>query len=70
MSGGSRDNQHGNDYGFGYPRTRDDRGGGGGNNRDFNRQGQGQRNRYPDDANRSNTGTDRPRYSGRYSDTR
>ena len=47
MGGGSRDNQHGNDYGFGYPRTRDDRGGGsggGGGGRDYNRQGQ--RNRY------------------------
>ncbi|CAF2859805.1 unnamed protein product [Rotaria sp. Silwood2] len=75
MGGGSRDNQHGNDFGFGYPRTRDDRGGGGGagagggaGNRDYNRQGQ--RNRYQDDTNRSNSGADRPRYAGRYSDTR
>ncbi|CAF0777719.1 unnamed protein product [Rotaria sp. Silwood1] len=69
MGGSSRDNQQGNDYGFGYPRTRDDRGGGGGGgNRDYNRQGQ--RNRYQDDTNRSNSGADRPRYAGRYSDTR
>ncbi len=71
MGGGSRDNQHGNDYGFGYPRTRDDRGGqsgGGGGGRDYNRQGQ--RNRNHDDDNRSNSGADRPRYAGRYSDTR
>lgn len=68
MGGGSRDN-HGNDYGFGYPRGRDDRGGGhSGGNRDYNRQGQ--RNRYHDDDNRSNSGVDRPRYGGRYSDTR
>ena len=68
MSGGSRDN-HGNDYGFGYPRTRDDRGGGqSGGSRDYNRQGQ--RNRQPEDDNRSNSGAERPRYSGRYSDTR
>ncbi|UJR33901.1 hypothetical protein I4U23_021320 [Adineta vaga] len=69
MGGGSRDN-HGNDFGFGYPRTRDDRGGGqSGGNRDYNRQGQ-RNNRNYDDENRSNSGTDRPRYSGRYSDTR
>ncbi|CAF1269064.1 unnamed protein product [Adineta ricciae] len=68
MGGGSRDN-HGNDYGYGYPRRSDDRGGvHSGGNRDYNRQGQ--RNRYQDDDNRSNSGVDRPRYSGRYSDTR
>ncbi|CAF4413611.1 unnamed protein product, partial [Rotaria magnacalcarata] len=71
--GGSRDNQHGNDFGFGYPRTRDDRGpggsGGGGGSRDYNRQGS-RNNRYPDDGNRPSSGTDRPRYAGRYSDTR
>ncbi len=69
--GNSRDNQQGNDFGFGYPR-RDDRGGGGGGNssggRDYNRQGQ--RNRYHDDDNRPTGGVDRPRYGGRYSDTR
>ena len=65
--GGSRDNQQGNDYGYGYPRTRDDRGGGGGN-RDYNRPGQ--RNRPQEDDDRSNSGVDRPRYGGRYSDTR
>lgn len=65
--GGSRDNQQGNDYGYGYPRTRDDRGGGGGN-RDYNRPGQ--RNRPQDDDERSNNGADRPRYGGRYSDNR
>ncbi len=79
MGGGSRDNQQGNDYGFGYPRTRDDRGGGGGGgggggrDREYNRQGQGQgqRNRYQDDDNhRPSSGVDRPRYAGRYSDTR
>jgi len=69
MGSGSRDNQQGNDYGFGYPRTRDDRGGGNsGGNRDYNRSGQ--RNRYQDDDNRSSSGLDRPRYAGRYSDTR
>ena len=72
MSGGSRENQSGNDFGFGYPRQRnDDRGGPGGNSgsgRDYNRQGQ--RNRYQNDDERSNSGADRPRYSGRYSDTR
>lgn len=72
MSGGPRENQSGNDFGFGYPRQRnDDRGGPGGNNgsgRDYNRQGQ--RNRYQNDDERSNSGADRPRYSGRYSDTR
>ena len=78
MSGGSRDNQHGSDFGFGYPRARDERGGdsrggssGGGNSsggRDYNRQAP--RNRYPDDDNRSNSGADRPRYGGRFSDTR
>ncbi len=72
--GSSRGNQHGDDFGFGYPRSRDDRGGGGaggsggGGGRDYNRQGQ--RNRYQDDDNRSNSGVDRPRYAGRYSDTR
>jgi hypothetical protein len=72
MSGGagSRDNQHGNDYGFGYPPTRDHRGGtSGGGGRDFQQQRQ-QRNRYQDDDNRSNSGMERPRYAGRYSDTR
>ncbi len=73
MGGGSRGSQHGDDYGYGYPRTRDDRGGEGGSGgrgggRDYNRQGQ--RNRYQDDENRSNSGVDRPRYGGRYSDTR
>lgn len=73
MGNNSRNNQQGDDYGFGYPRTRDDRGGGnnsGGGGRDYNRQGQ--RNRYQnnDDENRSSGGTDRPRYTGRYSDTR
>ncbi|CAF0745667.1 unnamed protein product [Rotaria sordida] len=70
MGNTSRDGQHGNDYGFGYPRTRDDRGsgGGGGGNRDYNRQGQ--RNRYQDDTNRPSGGGDRPHYAGRYSDTR
>lgn len=63
---GQRDNQHGNDFGFGYPRQRDDRGTG--NTREYNRPGQ--RNRYQDDSNRPGSGTDRPRYSGRYSDTR
>lgn len=72
MSGGSRDNQQGNDFGFGYPRSRDDRGGGsggggGGGGRDYNRPGQ--RNRPQDDENRSTGGGDRPRYGGRYSDT-
>ncbi len=69
--GGSRDNKQGNDFGFGYPRTRDDRtggGGGGGGGRDYNRQGQ--RNRYQDDDNRPSGGIDRPRYGGRFSDTR
>lgn len=71
MGNGPRENKHGSDYGFGYPRGKDDRGGGnnsGGGNRDYNRQGQ--RNRHHDDDNRSNSGVDRPRYGGRYSDTR
>lgn len=72
MNRGSRDNQSGNDFGFGYPNPRgDDRGGpgnSGGSGRDYNRQGQ--RNRYQNDDERSNSGMDRPRYSGRYSDTR
>ena len=62
----SRDNQQRTDYGYGYRRLRDERGGGTGN-RDHNRQGQRY---YQDDANRSNSGMDRPRYAGRYSDTR
>lgn len=79
MSGGSRDDQNRGDFGFGYPRQRDDRGGqgsgaGGGRDRDRDRDRDynrpGQRNRYQDDDNRSNSGTDRPRYAGRYSDTR
>lgn len=68
MGDGSRDNQHGSDYGYGYPRTKEERTGGPGGNRDHNRQGQ--RNRHYDDSNRSNSGVDRPRYTGRYSDTR
>jgi hypothetical protein len=65
--GGSRDNQHGNDFGFGYPRSKDDRTGGGSGGRDQNRSGQ--RDRYQNDDNRSNSGVDRPRYVGRHSDT-
>lgn len=72
MNRGSRDNPSGNDFGFGYPNPRgEDRGGpggSGGSGRDYNRQGQ--RNRYQNDDERSNSGMDRPRYSGRYSDTR
>lgn len=72
MNRGSRDNQSGNDFGFGYPNPRgDDRSGpgnSGGSGRDYNRQGQ--RNRYQNDDERSNSGMDRPRYSGRFSDTR
>jgi hypothetical protein len=66
FSGNSRDGQRGSDYGFGYPRTRDDRGGG---TRDNDRQGPPRR-RYDDD-NRQNSGANRPRYGGdRHSDTR
>jgi hypothetical protein len=55
--GHSRDGQRSSDYGYGYPRTRDDR--------------QGPRHRYNnDDDNRQNTGPDKPRYAGRYSDPR
>ncbi len=55
--GHSRDGQRSSDYGYGYPRTRDDR--------------QGPRHRYNnDDDNRQNTGSDKPRYAGRYSDPR
>lgn len=71
MGGGSRDHQSEKDYGFGYPRAREDRGGpgSGAGGRDYNRPGF--RNRHhQDDDNLSNSGTDRPRYSGRYSDTR
>jgi hypothetical protein len=56
FTGNSRDNQRGSDYGFGYPRTRDDR--------------QQPRHRYNnDDDNRQNSGMDRPKYAGRSSDT-
>lgn len=68
--GGPRNNQHGTDYGFGYPRPKDDRqGGGSGGNREYNNR-QGPRNRYPDDGNRPNSRGDRPSYTGRYSDNR
>lgn len=67
MSGSSRDNQSATDYGYGYPRSRDARGGGA-VSRNYNRQGP--RNRYQDEPNRSNSRTGRPRYGGRYSDTR
>jgi len=61
FTGNSRDGQRGGDYGYGYPRTRDDRG----------HDRQGPRHRYNnDDDNRQNSGMDRPRYGGRYSDTR
>ncbi len=55
FTGNSRDGQRGSDYGYGYPRTRDDR--------------QAPRHRYNnDDDNRQSSGMDRPKYSGRYSD--
>ncbi|CAF3720159.1 unnamed protein product [Rotaria sp. Silwood1] len=53
FTGNSRHNgQRGSDYGYGYPRTRDDRTSG---NRDY-----GIRHRYNDDENRQNNDTDRP----------
>jgi translation initiation factor 4B len=56
FTGNSRDNQRGSDYGFGYPRTREDR--------------QGPRQRYNnDDDHRPNSSMDRPRYPARSSDT-
>ncbi|UJR13436.1 hypothetical protein I4U23_000450 [Adineta vaga] len=55
FSGNSRDNQRSSDYGFGYPRTKDDRG----------QDRPGPRQRYSDDYNRQNDRTERPRYSGR-----
>jgi hypothetical protein len=61
FSSNSRDGQRGSDYGFGYPRTRDDRG--------HDRQGPRQRYNNDDDGNRQNTGSDKPRYGGRYSDS-
>lgn len=64
---GPRDHQESNSFGYGYPRTRDDRGGHGGN-RDHNNR-PSQRFRHHDDELRPNSGTDRPRYSGRHSDT-
>lgn len=70
MGNGPRDNKHSSDYGFGYPRGKDDRAGGAGGGRDYNNR-QGHRNHHQhDDDNRSNNVVDRPRYGGRYSDTR
>ncbi|CAF3960278.1 unnamed protein product [Adineta steineri] len=66
---GSRDGQRGSDYGFGYPRGRDDRGGGGGRDHDRSGPRRYNNNNNDDDNNRQSGGMDRPRYGGRYSDT-
>ncbi|CAF3952473.1 unnamed protein product [Rotaria sordida] len=61
--GGPRNGQRGSDYGYGYPRTRDERMG---SNRDH-----GTRQRYNhDDENRQNNDTDRSTHTDRYNDTR